>query len=170
MDIQKIPAGINFPDDINVIIEVAVGSEPIKYEIDKNSGALFVDRYLFTPMTYPCNYRFVPHTLPDDGDPIDVLVATTRPIIPGAVINCRPIGVLLMTDEAGQDEKIIAVPTTKLSERYKNVLSYTDLPEITLKQIEHFFEHYKDLEPNKWVKIDSWKDAKEAKALLNKTF
>jgi inorganic pyrophosphatase len=170
MDIQKIPAGINFPDDINVIIEVAVGSEPIKYEIDKNSGALFVDRYLFTPMTYPCNYGFVPHTLSDDGDPIDVLVATTRPIIPGAVINCRPIGVLLMTDEAGQDEKIIAVPTTKLSERYKNVLSYTDLPEITLKQIEHFFEHYKDLEPNKWVKIDSWKDAKEAKALLNKTF
>ena len=170
MDIQKISAGINFPDDINVIIEVAVGSEPIKYEIDKNSGALFVDRYLFTPMTYPCNYGFVPHTLSDDGDPIDVLVATTRPIIPGAVINCRPIGVLLMTDEAGQDEKIIAVPTTKLSERYKNVLSYTDLPEITLKQIEHFFEHYKDLEPNKWVKIDSWKDAKEAKALLNKTF
>ena len=170
MDIQKIPAGINFPEDINVIIEVAVGSEPIKYEIDKNSGALFVDRYLFTPMTYPCNYGFVPHTLSDDGDPIDVLVATTRPIIPGAVINCRPIGVLLMTDEAGQDEKIIAVPTTKLSERYKNVLSYTDLPEITLKQIEHFFEHYKDLEPNKWVKIDSWKDAKEAKALLNKTF
>ena len=170
MDILKIPAGINFPEDINVIIEVAVGSEPIKYEIDKNSGALFVDRYLFTPMTYPCNYGFVPHTLSDDGDPIDVLVATTRPIIPGAVINCRPIGVLLMTDEAGQDEKIIAVPTTKLSERYKNVLSYTDLPEITLKQIEHFFEHYKDLEPNKWVKIDSWKDAKEAKALLNKTF
>ncbi len=170
MDIQKIPAGINFPDDINVIIEVAVGSEPIKYEIDKNSGALFVDRYLFTPMTYPCNYGFVPHTLSDDGDPIDVLVATTRPIIPGAVINCRPIGVLLMTDEAGQDEKIIAVPTTKLSERYKNVLSYTDLPEITLKQIEHFFEHYKDLEPNKWVKIDSWKGVKEAKALLNKVF
>ena len=170
MDIQKIPAGNNFPDDINVIIEVAVGSEPIKYEIDKNSGALFVDRYLFTPMTYPCNYGFVPHTLSDDGDPIDVLVATTRPIIPGAVINCRPIGVLLMTDEAGQDEKIIAVPTTKLSERYKNVISYKDLPEITLKQIEHFFEHYKDLEPNKWVKIDSWKDAKEAKALLNKTF
>jgi inorganic pyrophosphatase len=170
MDIQKIPAGINFPDDINVIIEVAVGSEPIKYEIDKNSGALFVDRYLFTPMTYPCNYGFVPHTLSDDGDPIDVLVATTRPIIPGAIINCRPIGVLLMTDEAGQDEKIIAVPTTKLSERYKNVSSYTDLPEITLKQIEHFFEHYKDLEPNKWVKIDSWKDADEAKTLLKKTF
>lgn len=170
MDIKKIPAGINFPEDINVIIEVAVGSEPIKYEIDKNSGALFVDRYLFTPMTYPCNYGFVPHTLSDDGDPIDVLVATTRPIIPGAVINCRPIGVLLMTDEAGQDEKIIAVPTTKLSERYKNVSSYTDLPEITLKQIEHFFEHYKDLEPNKWVKIDSWKGVKEAKALLNKVF
>ena len=169
MDIKKIPAGINFPEDINVIIEVAVGSEPIKYEIDKNSGALFVDRYLFTPMTYPCNYGFVPHTLSDDGDPIDVLVATTRPIIPGAVINCRPIGVLLMTDEAGQDEKIIAVPTTKLSERYKNVSSYTDLPEITLKQIEHFFEHYKDLEPNKWVKIDSWKGPKEAKTLLNKT-
>ena len=170
MDIKKIPAGINFPEDINVIIEVAVGSEPIKYEIDKNSGALFVDRYLFTPMTYPCNYGFVPHTLSDDGDPIDVLVATTRPIIPGAVINCRPIGVLLMTDEAGQDEKIIAVPTTKLSERYKNVSSYTDLPEITLKQIEHFFEHYKDLEPKKWVKIDSWKDAEDAKALLKKTF
>ena len=170
MDILKIPAGINFPEDINVIIEVAVGSEPIKYEIDKNSGALFVDRYLFTPMTYPCNYGFVPHTLSDDGDPIDVLVATTRPIIPGAVINCRPIGVLLMTDEAGQDEKIIAVPTTKLSERYKNVSSYTDLPEITLKQIEHFFEHYKDLEPKKWVKIDSWKDAEDAKALLKKTF
>ena len=169
MDIKKIPAGINFPEDINVIIEVAVGSEPIKYEIDKNSGALFVDRYLFTPMTYPCNYGFVPHTLSDDGDPIDVLVATTRPIIPGAVINCRPIGVLLMTDEAGQDEKIIAVPTTKLSERYINVSSYTDLPEITLKQIEHFFEHYKDLEPNKWVKIDSWKGPKEAKTLLNKT-
>ena len=170
MDIQKIPAGINFPEDINVIIEVAVGSEPIKYELHKESGALFVDRYLFTPMTYPCNYGFVPHTLADDGDAMDVLVATTRPIIPGAVINCRPIGVLIMTDEAGQDEKIIAVPSTKQSERYKDVSSYTDLPEITLKQIEHFFEHYKDLEPGKWVKIDSWKDAEEAKALLKKTF
>ena len=136
----------NPPEDVNVIIEVPIGGEPIKYEMDKEAGTLVVDRFLYTPMRYPGNYGFVPHTLSEDGDPIDVLVANTRPIVPGAVINVRPIGVLKMQDEAGGDEKIIAVPSPKLTQRYEHVRNYTDLPKITLEQIQHFFEHYKDLE------------------------
>ena len=166
MRIDAIPVGDNPPDDINVIIEVPVGGEPIKYEMDKASGALFVDRYLYTSMRYPGNYGFVPHTLSDDGDPIDVLVASTRAITPGAVLNCRPIGALMMTDEAGGDEKIIAVPSTKLTRRYEKVANYSDLPQITIQQIEHFFAHYKDLEGEKWVRVDGWVDADAARKLV----
>jgi inorganic pyrophosphatase len=166
MRIDAIPIGKNPPKDVNVIIEVPIGGEPIKYEMDKASGTLFVDRFLYTPMRYPGNYGFVPHTLSDDGDPIDVLVANTRPIIPGAVINVKPIGVLKMVDDGGGDEKIIAVPTEKLSKRYAHVKTYRDLPEITWKQIEHFFLHYKDLEPGKWVKLEGWGDASEAEKLI----
>ena len=166
MRIDAIPVGDNPPDDINVIIEVPVGGEPIKYEMDKASGALFVDRYLYTSMRYPGNYGFVPHTLSDDGDPIDVLVASTRAITPGAVLNCRPIGALMMTDEAGGDEKIVAVPSTKLSRRYEKVANYSDLPQITIQQIEHFFAHYKDLEGEKWVRVDGWVDADAARKLV----
>lgn len=166
MRLEAIAIGKNLPDDINVVIEVPIGGEPIKYEMDKEAGTLVVDRFLYTPMRYPGNYGFVPHTLSDDGDPIDVLVANTRPIIPGAVINVRPIGVLKMDDEGGGDEKIIAVPSNKLTQRYANVKNYTDLPEITWKQIEHFFVHYKDLEPGKWVKLIGWGDAAEAQKLI----
>ena len=166
MRLDAIPIGQNPPDDINVVIEVPIGGEPIKYELNKEAGTLFVDRFLHTPMRYPGNYGFVPHTLSDDGDPIDVLVANTRPIVPGAVINVRPVGVLKMIDESGGDEKIIAVPSPKLTQRYVNVHNYTDLPSITLEQIRHFFEHYKDLEPGKWVKVEGWGDATEAKALI----
>lgn len=166
MRIDAISIGKNPPEDVNVIIEVPIGGEPIKYEMDKESGTLFVDRFLYTAMRYPGNYGFIPHTLSGDGDPCDVLVANTRAIVPGAVINVRPVGVLIMEDDGGQDEKIIAVPSSKLTKRYEKVTSYTDLPEITLKQIEHFFEHYKDLEPGKWVKIIRWGDAEEAKRLI----
>ncbi len=166
MRIDAIAIGKNPPEDLNVIIEVAIGGEPIKYEMDKEAGTLVVDRFLYTPMRYPGNYGFVPHTLSDDGDPIDVLVANTRPIIPGAVINVRPVGVLKMIDESGGDEKIIAVPSPKLTQRYTNVHNYSDLPAITLEQIWHFFEHYKDLEPGKWVKVQGWGDAAEAKRLV----
>lgn len=166
MRIDAIARGKNPPEDINVIIEVPVGGHPIKYEMDKDSGALFVDRFLYTPMTYPGNYGFVPHTLSDDGDPIDVLVCSTRPLFPGCVINCRPIGVLKMEDNKGLDEKVIAVPSPELTQRYTKVFEHTDLPEITLKQIEHFFEHYKDLEPGKWVKIGGWAGSAEAKQMI----
>ncbi|HUF57315.1 MAG TPA: inorganic diphosphatase [Thermohalobaculum sp.] len=169
MRLDAIPIGKNPPEDINVVIEVPVGGEPIKYEMDKDSGALIVDRFLYTPMHYPGNYGFVPHTLCDDGDPMDVLVANTRAIVPGAVMNCRPIGVLVMADEGGGDEKVVAVPVPKLTRRYDRVQNYTDLPEITRQQIEHFFAHYKDLEADKWVKIDHWGDADEAKALIRKS-
>ena len=166
MRIDAISIGNNPPEDVNVIVEVPVGGHPIKYEMDKEAGTLVVDRFLYTPMTYPGNYGFVPHTLSEDGDPIDVLIASTRPLVPGCVINVRPIGVLKMEDNSGKDEKIIAVPSPKLTLRYEKVKDYTDLPDITLKQIEHFFEHYKDLEPGKWVKIYGWGDAKEAGALI----
>jgi inorganic pyrophosphatase len=166
MRIDAIPIGNNPPEDVNVIIEVGIGGEPIKYEMNKEAGTLFVDRFLHTPMRYPGNYGFVPHTLSDDGDPIDVLVANTRPIVPGAVINVRPVGVLKMEDDGGGDEKIIAVPSPKLTKRYLNVFEYTDLPEITLDQIRHFFEHYKDLEPGKWVKLLGWGGRLEAQALI----
>ena len=166
MRIDAIKIGNNPPDDLNVIIEVPIGGEPIKYELDKAAGTLVVDRFLHTPMRYPGNYGFVPHTLSKDGDPIDVLVANTRPIVPGAVINVRPVGVLKMEDESGGDEKIIAVPVPKLTKRYAHIANYTDMPEITLQQIQHFFEHYKDLEPGKWVKVVNWGDATEAKKLI----
>jgi inorganic pyrophosphatase len=166
MRIDAIAVGINPPEDVNVIVEVPIGGEPIKYEMDKAAGTLVVDRFLHTPMRYPGNYGFVPHTLSEDGDPIDVLVANTRPIVPGAVINVRPIGVLRMVDDAGGDEKILAVPTPKLTQRYAHVFNYTDLPKITVEQVQHFFEHYKDLEPGKWVKMHGWGDAAEAKRMI----
>jgi inorganic pyrophosphatase len=166
MRIDAISIGKNPPEDINVIVEVPVGGDPIKYEMDKEAGTLVVDRFLYTPMTYPGNYGFVPHTLSEDGDPIDVLIASTRPLVPGCVISVRPIGVLMMEDNSGKDEKIIAVPSTKLTLRYEKVKEYTDLPEITIKQIQHFFEHYKDLEPGKWVKIYGWKGSEEAGKLI----
>jgi len=166
MRIDAIPTGENPPEDINVISEVPVGGEPIKYELDKTSGALWVDRFLYTPMRYPGNYGFVPHTLSEDGDPIDVLVCNTRVLAPGCVINCRPIGVLVMEDDAGQDEKLLAVPSNQVSRRYERVENYNDLPPITLEQIEHFFDHYKDLEPGKWVNIDHWGDTAEAQQMI----
>ncbi|MCB1455071.1 MAG: inorganic diphosphatase [Nitratireductor sp.] len=166
MRIDAISIGNNPPEDVNVIVEVPVGGQPIKYEMDKDAGTLVVDRFLYTPMTYPGNYGFVPHTLSDDGDPIDVLICNTRPLIPGCVINVRPIGVLIMEDNSGQDEKVIAVPSPQLTQRYANVREFSDLPDITLKQIQHFFEHYKDLEPGKWVKIGDWMGAAEARRLV----
>jgi inorganic pyrophosphatase len=167
MNIDAIAIGQDPPHDVNVIIEVSIGGEPIKYEMDKRAGTLVVDRFLYTPMRYPGNYGFVPHTLSEDGDPIDVLVANTRPIVPSAVINVRPIGVFKMEDDSGHDEKIIAVPMPKLTKRYAHVVNYTDLPEITLQQIEHFFAHYKDLEPGKWVRVIGWGDAAEARRLID---
>jgi inorganic pyrophosphatase len=166
MNLDAIPIGTNPPEDINVIVEVPIGGEPIKYEMNKEAGALFVDRFLHTPMRYPGNYGFVPHTLSDDGDPIDVLIANTRPIAAGAVINVRPIGVLKMEDDGGGDEKIIAVPSPKLTKRYLHVRSIADLPEITTEQIRHFFEHYKDLEKGKWVKVLGWGEPEEARKLI----
>jgi len=166
MRIDAISIGKNPPDDVNVIIEVPIGGEPIKYELDKDSGALVVDRFLHTSMRYPGNYGFIPHTLSEDGDPCDVLIANTRAIVPGAVMSVRPVGVMLMEDEAGGDEKIVAVPGPKITKRYDRIQSYTDLPEITLKQIEHFFEHYKDLEPGKWVKIVRWGGPEEAYRMI----
>ncbi len=167
MRIDLIPIGTNPPIDVNVIVEVPIGGEPIKYELDKASGTLFVDRMLYTAMRYPGNYGFIPHTLSDDGDPIDVLIANSRPIIPGAVCNCRPVGVLFMNDEAGGDEKIIAVPSDKVSPLYRGVKDYRDLPEMLISRIAHFYEHYKDLEAGKWVKIDHWGDEAEARAVID---
>ena len=166
MRIDAIPIGENPPEDVNVIVEVPVGGNPIKYELDKEAGTLVVDRFLYTPMSYPGNYGFVPHTLSEDGDPIDVLICNTRQLVPGCVINVRPIGVLIMEDNAGQDEKVIAVPSHALTKRYDDVKTASDLPDITLHQIEHFFEHYKDLEPGKWVKIGDWHGADDARRLI----
>ncbi len=166
MDLKKISVGQNPPWDVNVVIEVPLGGEPVKYELDKDSGAMFVDRFLHTSMSYPCNYGFVPHTLSDDGDPIDVLVAGTHAVVPGAIVRARPIGVLMMEDEAGQDEKILAVPVDALHPFYTNVTSYRSLPEILREQIAHFFEHYKDLEHGKWVKVTGWGEAEEASRMI----
>ncbi len=166
MRIDAINIGDNPPEDLNVIVEVPVGGNPIKYELDKEAGTLVVDRFLYTPMAYPGNYGFVPHTLSEDGDPIDVLICNTRQLVPGCVINVRPIGVLIMEDNAGQDEKIIAVPSHQVTKRYDHVQHVTDLPPITLQQIEHFFEHYKDLEPGKWVKIGDWHGIDDAKRMI----
>ncbi len=166
MRIDAIAIGKNPPEDINVIIEVPIGGEPIKYELDKASGALVVDRFLYTSMRYPGNYGFVPHTLSDDGDPIDVVVMNSRAIAPGAIMRCRPVGVLFMEDESGHDEKILAVPVSKLTPRYDHVKTYLDLPPIAIQQVRHFFEHYKDLEPGKWVKVVRWGDDDEARKLI----
>ncbi len=166
MNIEKIGAGKNAPEEINVVIEVPMGSDPVKYEFDKEAGAIMVDRFVQTSMFYPCNYGFVPTTLSKDGDPVDVLVIANYPIIPGAVIKARPIGVLMMEDESGQDEKILAVPTTKLDPYFANINSYKDLPEVLINRIKHFFENYKALEKGKWVKVGGWKDEVTAKALI----
>jgi inorganic pyrophosphatase len=166
MRIDKISIGRDPPREVNVIVEVPVGGEPIKYEMDKEAGTLVVDRFLYTSMRYPGNYGFIPHTLSLDGDPCDVLIANQRGIVPGAVVAVRPVGVLMMQDEAGGDEKIVAVPIPKLTRRYENVHNFTDLPEITRQQIEHFFAHYKDLEGGKWVKITGWGDAAQAEKMI----
>jgi len=166
MRIEAVSVGADPPHEINVIVEVPVGGEPIKYEMDKEAGTLVVDRFLYTSMRYPGNYGFIPHTLSGDGDPLDVLIANQRGIVPGAVIAVRPIGVFLMQDEAGVDEKIIAVPAARLTRRYDQVRDYKQLPDITVQQIQHFFEHYKDLEPRKWVKSLGWGDVGQAKEII----
>ena len=168
MRLDAIPIGSNPPHEVTVVVEVPLGGDPIKYELDKASGTLFVDRFLYTAMRYPGNYGFIPHTLSDDGDPCDVLIANTTPVAPGVVMAVRPIGVLRMTDEAGGDEKIIAVPSARLTPRYTDIENYTDLQEMTWRRIEHFFVHYKDLEPNKWAKITGWGDAQAARELIGK--
>lgn len=156
MSLQQVPAGRNIPDEINVIIEVPMNSPAIKYEVDKDSGAIFVDRMLKTAMYYPCNYGYVPHSLCGDGDPLDILVVLPLPLVPGTVIQCRPVGVLQMKDEAGEDSKIIAVPISDVTGIYRDIVSVEDLDDLLLDQIEHFFEHYKDLERNKWVRTGDW--------------
>ena len=166
MDLSKISAGLNPPKDVNVVIEVPLGGDAIKYEIDKPSGAMFVDRFLYTDMRYPCNYGFIPGTLSDDGDAVDVMVVGNRPLVPGSVVGARPVGVLLMEDEAGMDEKILAVPSPRLTGYYAKIESYTDLPDILIERISHFFRHYKDLEPDKWVEIVGWRDRDEAERLI----
>lgn len=166
MDLSKISVGPNPPEDVNVVVEVPLGGEPIKYEIDKASGAMFVDRFLYTSMRYPCNYGFIPHTLSLDGDPIDVMVVGNRALVPGCVVRAKPVGVLMMEDDKGQDEKILAVPHVALTRYYEKVDCYTDLPDILVERIVHFFEHYKDLEPNKWVKVDGLQNAARARELI----
>lgn len=166
MRLDAIPIGRNPPEEVNVIVEVPVGGEPIKYEMDEDSGTLIVDRFLYTAMRYPGNYGFIPHTLSEDGDPCDVLVANQRGVVPGAIMAVRPVGVLKMRDEGGGDEKIIAVPVARLSRRYERIHNYTDLPDITISQVEHFFKHYKDLEAEKWTQVLGWGDAEEAQRLI----
>ena len=163
MILDRVSCGINVPNDINVIIEIPSHSDPVKYEVDKETGAMFVDRFMGTAMHYPCNYGYIPQTLSEDGDPTDVLVVTPIPVISGSVIRVRPLGMLLMTDEAGKDSKIIAVPVDKLTNLYSTMNSVRDLPKSLLDSIAHFFDHYKDLETGKWVKIDGWVDTEDAK-------
>lgn len=162
MILDRVDSGKNVPEDINVIIEIPSHSDPVKYEVDKDTGAMFVDRFMNTAMHYPCNYGYVPHTLSEDGDPVDVLVITPVPLISGSVIRCRPVGVLKMTDEAGPDAKILAVPIDKICTSYRKVKTIDDIQPMLLAQISHFFEHYKDLEENKWVKVEGWGDTKDA--------
>lgn len=166
MGLDLVPTGKNPPEEINVVIEIPKDAEPVKYEVDKASGAIFVDRILSTPMRYPCNYGYVPHTVCGDGDPADVLVILPLPLIPGSVIRCRPVGVLKMTDEAGGDEKILAVPVDKVFAGYKHIGDIGQVSPHWLERIGHFFEHYKDLEQGKWVKLDGWGDAAAARAIL----
>ncbi len=163
MSLNDVPAGKSLPDDIYVIIEIPANADPIKYEVDKDSGAIFIDRFMSAPMFYPCNYGYVNHTLSLDGDPVDVLVPTPHPLMPGSVIRCRPVGVLKMTDESGEDAKIVAVPHRKLSKEYDYIQDVCDIPELLKAQITHFFEHYKELESGKWVKVDGWEDAEAAR-------
>lgn len=166
MRIDKISLGRNPPHDVNVVVEVPIGGEPIKYEVDKEAGVLVVDRFLYTSMRYPGNYGFIPHTLSGDGDPVDVLICNNRALQPGAVISVRPVGVLLMEDNMGKDEKIIAVPPAHITQIHDGINEYTGLPDILRQQVEHFFEHYKDLEPNKWTRILRWGNAAEARAMI----
>ncbi len=163
MALKLVPAGTCLPDDFNVIIEIPLRGDPIKYEVDKDTGAMFVDRFMNTSMHYPCNYGYIPDTLSEDGDPVDVLVVTGVPVITGSVVRCRPVGMLAMTDESGADGKILAVPVDGLSSMYSHVNSPRDFPPMLLSQITHFFEHYKDLEPSKWVRIDGWRDVSAAR-------
>ena len=163
MALNNVPSGKSLPNDFNVIIEIPAHADPVKYEVDKDSGAIFVDRFMGTSMHYPCNYGYIPHTIAGDGDPVDVLVVTQFALPPGVVVRCRPVGMLAMTDEAGADAKVLAVPVDKLTTMYRSVESPRDLPQITLDQIAHFFEHYKDLEPGKFVKIEGWFGQEEAK-------
>ncbi|MCB1615830.1 MAG: inorganic diphosphatase [Pseudomonadales bacterium] len=169
MSFNKIPAGKDLPNDIYVAIEIPANHAPIKYEIDKDADCIMVDRFMATPMFYPANYGYIPETLSEDGDPLDVLVVTPYPVIPGSVIRARPIGILNMSDEAGQDAKLLAVPHDKLTVLYKDVKEPSDLPELLIKQIEHFFENYKDLEAGKWVKVDGWAGSAEALAEITKS-
>lgn len=168
MDLSQIPIGKNPPEDVNVIVEIPLRADPVKYEVDKESGAMYVDRFLHTAMHYPVNYGFVPHTLSDDGDPVDVMVVGRIPVAVGAVMRTRPIGVLYMEDESGQDEKILGVPHGKLHPYHDNLNNYTDVRPVELQRIEHFFVHYKDLEEGKWTKIIGWGDAEEAKKVIAK--
>ncbi len=163
MSLNNVNAGRDVPNDFNVVIEIPMNGDPIKYEVDKESGAIFVDRFMGTAMHYPCNYGYIPNTIADDGDPCDVLVITPFPLLPGVVVRCRVLGVLKMTDEAGGDAKILAVPVEKLLPLYANLKTVQDVPELTLRQIQHFFEHYKDLEKGKWVKVDGWEGPDAAK-------
>ena len=169
MSYNDITPGKSAPGDINVIIEIPANSPPVKYEIDKDSNELLVDRFMGTPMFYPANYGYIPNTLSEDGDPLDVLVVTPYPVINGSVIRCRPVGILKMSDESGKDAKLIAVPHSKLTPLYDHIKEYKDLPELLIKQIEHFFENYKDLEPGKWVKVDGWDNATAAKTEIEKS-
>jgi inorganic pyrophosphatase len=164
MSLNKVPSGRDLPNDFNVIIEIPMNADPIKYEVDKESGAIFVDRFMGTAMHYPCNYGYIPHTIADDGDPVDVLVITPFALLPGVVVRCRPIGVLKMTDEAGGDAKVLAVPVDKVLSIYTHWQKPDDLNELRLQQIQHFFEHYKDLEKGKWVKIEGWFGPDDARA------
>ena len=163
MSLNLVPTGKNPPEEVNVIIEIPMGGHPIKYEVDKDSGAIFVDRILGTSMRYPCNYGYVPNTLCGDGDPVDVLVVLDLPLLPGSVVKCRPIGVLKMTDESGEDAKVLAVPVAKIAKTLEGINDITDIVELQRKQIAHFFEHYKDLEEGKWVKVEGWEGAEAAK-------
>jgi inorganic pyrophosphatase len=164
MNLDRVTSGRDVPNDVNVIIEIPMNADPIKYEVDKETGAVFVDRFMSTAMHYPCNYGYIPHTISDDGDPVDVLVLSPVPVITGVVVRCRPVGMLRMEDEAGGDAKLLAVPVEKLSSLYRAIKSPRDLPELSTAQISHFFQHYKDLEPGKWVKVEGWVGAEEAKS------
>lgn len=170
MSLSNVPAGKNLPEEVNVIIEIPANADPIKYEVDKDTGTVWVDRFMATPMFYPCNYGFVNDTLSLDGDPVDVLVPTPHPLVPGSVIKCRPVGVLKMTDESGEDAKVFAVPVSKLTKIYDHIQDVNDIDELLKAQITHFFERYKELEKGKWVKVDGWEDVAAAKKEIVESF